>query len=67
VPPTANPSSPCKLATGRYLHAEHDDVDDVLRRIHEVRASTTSTRSAEALISGVQGATRWRDGYAAAN
>ena len=26
-------------------HAEHDDVDDVLRRIHEARASTTSTRS----------------------
>jgi hypothetical protein len=36
---------PCKPATGRYLHAEHDDLDDVLRRIHEVRARTTSTRA----------------------
>ena len=44
TPPELAPELVRKLATGRYdalagryLHAEHDDVDDLLRRIDEVR------------------------------
>lgn len=44
TPPELAPEFVRKLATGRYdalagryLHAEHDDVDDLLRRIDEVR------------------------------
>jgi NAD(P)-dependent dehydrogenase (short-subunit alcohol dehydrogenase family) len=44
TPPELAPELVCKLATGkydalagRYLHAEHDDVDDLLARIDEVR------------------------------
>ena len=42
--PSSRPSSSRKLATGRYdalagryIHAEHDDVDDLLARIDELR------------------------------
>ncbi len=44
TPPELAPELVRKLATGRYdalagryLHAEHDDVDDLLARIDEVR------------------------------
>jgi 3-oxoacyl-[acyl-carrier protein] reductase len=44
TPPELAPELVRKLATGRYdalagryLHAEHDDVDDLLERIDEVR------------------------------
>jgi NAD(P)-dependent dehydrogenase (short-subunit alcohol dehydrogenase family) len=44
TPPELAPELVCKLATGRYdelagryLHAEHDDVDDLLARIDEIR------------------------------
>jgi NAD(P)-dependent dehydrogenase (short-subunit alcohol dehydrogenase family) len=44
TPPEAAPTLVRKLAsgnydelTGRYLHAEHDDLDDLLARIDEVR------------------------------
>src|SRR5262249_57137993 len=44
TPPAAAPTLVRKLATGRYdalagryLHAEHDDLDDLLARIDEVR------------------------------
>ena len=44
TPPQLAPELVRKLATGcydalagRYLHAEHDDVDDLLARIEEVR------------------------------
>jgi NAD(P)-dependent dehydrogenase (short-subunit alcohol dehydrogenase family) len=46
TPPELAPELVRKLATGRYdalagryLHAEHDDVDDLLARIDEVRAN----------------------------
>ena len=45
TPPELAPRLVAKLATGqydalagRYLHAEHDDLDDLLARIDEVRA-----------------------------
>ena len=45
TPPECAPSLVRKLATGRYdalagryIHAEHDDVDDLLARIDEIRA-----------------------------
>ena len=44
TPPELAPRLVAKLATGRYdalagryLHAEHDDVDDLLARIGDVR------------------------------
>jgi NAD(P)-dependent dehydrogenase (short-subunit alcohol dehydrogenase family) len=44
TPPEAAPTLVRKLATGRYdalaggyLHAEHDDLDDLIARIDEVR------------------------------
>jgi len=44
TPPELAPELVCKLATGRfdelagrYLHPEHDDVDDLLARIDEIR------------------------------
>jgi 3-oxoacyl-[acyl-carrier protein] reductase len=44
TPPELAPALVCKLASGRYdalagryLHAEHDDVDQLLQRIDEVR------------------------------
>ena len=46
TPPELAPELVRKLATGnydalagRYLHAEHDDIDDLLARIDEVRES----------------------------
>jgi 3-oxoacyl-[acyl-carrier protein] reductase len=50
TPPDLAPSLVRKLATGRYdalagryLHAEHDDVDDLLARIDEVRERDLNT------------------------
>ncbi len=44
TPPELAPALVCKLATGRYdalagryIHAEHDDADDLLARVDEVR------------------------------
>jgi 3-oxoacyl-[acyl-carrier protein] reductase len=44
TPPELAPELVCKLATGRYdalagryVHAEHDDLDDLLARIDEIR------------------------------
>ena len=46
TPPEAAPTLVRKLATGRYdalagryLHAEHDDLDDLLARLDEVQAN----------------------------
>jgi hypothetical protein len=46
TPPELAPELVRKLATGRYdtlagryLHAEHDDLDDLLARIDDVRAA----------------------------
>ena len=44
TPPELVPELVCRLATGgydtlagRYIHVEHDDIDELLRRIEEVR------------------------------
>jgi hypothetical protein len=51
----------------RYLHADQDDVDDVLRRIHEVREHDLNAIRLKRSSGGIQGVTGWYDGYAAAN